>query len=71
MNSSTTERFRLGFAALAPDVQRRARKVYRLWRGNPAHPSVLFKKVGSIWSARIDRDYRALGMMRGGEIVWI
>jgi len=71
MNSSTTERFRRCYAALPPGVQRRARKVYRLWKANPRHPSVHFKKVGVLWSARIDLDYRALATMREGDAIWL
>ena len=37
--------FRKLFAALPPDVQRKARKNYKLWRENPAHPSLDFKKT--------------------------
>jgi hypothetical protein len=34
------------------------------------HPSLHFKKVGPYWSARVDRDHRALGVESEGMIVW-
>ncbi len=71
MNSFTTETFRRGFAGLRPETQRLARKAYLLWQENPRHPSVQFKKVGALWSARIDRNHRALATMRDGDVYWI
>src|SRR5271163_701263 len=70
MNSSTTARFRALFAALPAEVQARARKVYRLWRDNPRHPSLHFKKVGKAWSARVDDNFRVLAKMQGDHFYW-
>lgn len=70
MNSSTTEGFRKRFAKLPPEAQKLARKAYRLWRNNPRHPSLHFKKVGNYWSARIDDDHRALGRMKDSTMYW-
>ena len=70
MKSSTSATFRKQFAALDPEVRRLARKQFRLWLEDHWHPSLHFKKVGAYWSARVDRDYRALGMENEGEIVW-
>jgi hypothetical protein len=38
---------------------------------NPGHPSLRFKKVGSFWSARVGRDYRALAVEDGADFVWV
>jgi Txe/YoeB family toxin of Txe-Axe toxin-antitoxin module len=70
MNSSTTEGFRKRFTRLPHATQRLAKKAYRLWRDNPRHPSLHFKKVGNYWSARIDDDHRALGRMKEGTMYW-
>jgi hypothetical protein len=54
-------------------VRRQARAAYRLFRDNPRHPSLQFKKVHAslpIYSARISSDYRAVGALTGGMIVW-
>src|SRR5216117_1232370 len=50
MISATTPGFREAFAALPKEVQVRARKAYHLWRQNPRHPSLHFKKIGKVWS---------------------
>jgi len=70
MNSATTRRFREAYAALPAGIQRRARKAYQLWRQNPRHPSIHFKKVGKIWSARVDDNYRALAHVIGDTAHW-
>ncbi|MDB6030122.1 MAG: hypothetical protein JWM16_460 [Verrucomicrobiales bacterium] len=70
MNSSTTSRFREAFAVLPAEVQDRVRKAYRLWRKNPQHPSLHFKKVGKVWSARIDNRHRALAHVVGDTVFW-
>jgi hypothetical protein len=33
-----------------------------LWLGNPQHPSVHYNPVGQYWSARGNREIRALGV---------
>ncbi len=72
MKSSTTRRFRTAFADLPEGAQRKARLAYQLFRENPYHPSLQFKKVGKpdIYSVRVGLGYRALGMMEGSDIVW-
>ncbi len=37
---------------------------------NPRHPSVRFKKVGTLWSVRIDENYRALSLKEGDIFYW-
>ena len=51
-------------------VRRNARKQFRLWLEDHWHPSLHFKRVGPYWSARVDRDHRALGVECDGKIVW-
>ena len=70
MNSSTTPRFRQLFAALPAEVRARAQKAYRLWRENPRHPSLHFKKVGKIWSARVDDNFRVLAKTNESTLYW-
>ena len=44
-----------------------------LWIDNPSHPSIRFKKVHDtepIYSARVDLDWRALGVLEAGSVVW-
>ncbi len=73
MTSRTTQAFRDAFARLPADVQAQARDAYRRFRDNPHHPGLRFKRIHDrdpIYSARINRDYRAVGVLDGPEIVW-
>ncbi len=73
MNSVTTEKFRSLFAAAPADRQARIKSAYRQWKENPAHPSLRFKKVHPrlpIYSARVDLDWRAIGILEDDTLVW-
>lgn len=50
------------YAALPEAVREQADKAFELLRSDPHHPSLRFKKVGSKWSARVSRRYRALAI---------
>jgi len=65
-----SSRFRQAFAALPAEIQHRARKAYQHWRQNPCHPSLHFKKVGKVWSARVDDNYRVLAHVIGDTTYW-
>jgi len=65
--------FRDCFQGLPASVQFSARKNYKLWIGDPGHPSLDFKKVGKeppVWSVRIGIGWRALGVFKDDAIVW-
>jgi hypothetical protein len=71
MQSRTTRQFWRLFAELPLDVQRDAKRAYRLFQSNPAHPGLQFKKLeDGIYSARIGLGYRALAAMKKDRIVW-
>ena len=73
MKSVTTRPFRRRFRSLPPEIQRQARLAYSLFRDNPRHPGLRFKKVHPsqpIYSARISQDYRAVGVLKADEIIW-
>jgi hypothetical protein len=56
MQSRTTRRFWRLFSALPDDIQRDAKRAYRLFQSNAAHPGLQFKKLEGedhIYSARI------------------
>ncbi len=56
MKSQTTRSFWKHYWALPPEIRRRARQAYQLWRDNPWHPSLFFKRVKEdqpIYSVRI------------------
>ncbi|MBN1867562.1 hypothetical protein JW916_09745 [Candidatus Sumerlaeota bacterium] len=70
MKSSATPDFWSSFAALPPEVRAKAKTAYRLWRHNPRHPSLRFKKTGNVWSIRIGSGYRALALIEQDTFYW-
>jgi hypothetical protein len=57
----------------AGQVQRDADQAYALWRNDPRHPSLQFKRVDPqepIYSVRVSRGYRALGWLEGDTVTW-
>jgi hypothetical protein len=74
LKSRTNSAFRKLLAALPLDVRAQAVAAYRLFRHNPWHPSLHFKRVHPtqpMFSVRIGRDYRAVGIQReAGAILW-
>lgn len=74
MNSRTTKAFWQHYWALPPEIRARARQAYdALWRDNPAHPSLFFKRVQEsrpLYSVRIGRAYRALGLLKADTLTW-
>lgn len=72
MKSLTTSDFWQAYAVLSPDMKQQSRKVYQLWKENPFHPSLHFKKVGkNLWSVRITENYRALALKKEADYYWI
>lgn len=67
----TTARFWACFCALPEQVQQIASKNYELLKENPRHPSLRFKKVGKLWSARVGSSHRALAMEDDDGYVWV
>lgn len=73
MNSKTIDRFWKLYAALPPDIKRHARAAFRRFQLDPYHPGLHFKRIHStkpIFSVRISRDYRAVGVVQEDEILW-
>lgn len=70
MRSRAVRSFWNAYHALPESVQRTALKQYRLWLLDPRHPSLRFKRVGPFWSARVNDDYRAVGVQDDDAIIW-
>jgi hypothetical protein len=70
MKSLATAEFWQLFAALPAHVQHNARKAYRIWLRNPHYNSLRFKKIGRVWSVRVSRGYRVLGLLKGATVHW-
>jgi hypothetical protein len=73
MKSATLPSFWVEYRKLTNQIRERARKTYRLWADNPFHPSLHFKCIDSnegIWSVRVTRSYRAVGILEGDTVTW-
>lgn len=73
MISYTTARFWKAYRRLPDPVRKQAREAYRQFEENPYHPGLHFKPVHPnrpIHSVRVNRNYRAVGIKDGEEIVW-
>ena len=73
MKSQATLKFWKLYESLPRRVQRQAQKTYQMWKKNPRHPSVQFKRVDNeepIYSARISESYRVVGILEGDTVIW-
>ncbi len=73
MISHLSNDFLLCFSKLPKRIQDNARKNYKLWKANPSHPSLEFKRVGrklNIYSIRIGMGWRALGIVEMDSMIW-
>ena len=73
MISHTTQAFRTAFAQLPAQVQEQVREAYKLFQQNPYHPSLRWKHVHHtkpIYSVRVGRGYRAVGIRDANEVIW-
>jgi plasmid maintenance system killer protein len=73
MKSYVDPSFVRAFRRLPRKIQLLTRAKYRLFKVEPFHPSLQFKQVSAtdpIYSVRINRNYRALGLLEGDRIDW-
>jgi hypothetical protein len=73
VNSVITAGFRALLGQLPDSVRQQASRTYALWRVDPHHPSLQFKRVSQrqpIYSARVGLGYRVLGLWEGDTITW-
>jgi len=73
VKSEITSDFLEGYRKLPREIREQARKAYRLFRDNPNHRSLNFKRIHSnlpVFSARVNRGYRTLGIREGDTIIW-
>ena len=71
--SHASDSFWTCYKNLPTEIQKLADKAYELFKENPAHPSLQFKKVGKkqpVYSARITDFYRALCVLSGDNAYW-
>jgi hypothetical protein len=73
--SRRSKRFRALFDALPANAQEQARAAYELFKQNPRHPSLHFKRISPsdprAYSVRIGSHYRAIGLLEGDTVTWV
>ena len=70
MRHLASARFWALYGSLPAQVQATADKNYALLKSDPRHPSLHFKKVGPLWSARVGDQYRVLGRDVEDGVLW-
>lgn len=73
MRSFTRRSFWQAYRRLPDHVRRQAQESYRFFVSDPGHPSLDFKRVSQrrpVYSVHVSIDYRALGVLDQGDIVW-
>ncbi|HEY7392370.1 MAG TPA: hypothetical protein VH640_27875 [Bryobacteraceae bacterium] len=56
--------------SLPESIQELADRAFALLKPDPYHPSLHFKKIGDLWSARVGSHYRALGFEVEDGVLW-
>jgi hypothetical protein len=73
VKSRATRQFWAAYSDLPASVRAQAKKAYEQFATDPGHPSLRFKRVHDaepVYSARVTRGYRALGLLEGDTITW-
>jgi hypothetical protein len=71
MKHRASPRFWSHYRALPDEIQQLADRGYQMLLQDPRHPSLHYKRIGRLWSARVGLHHRALATERNEEIVWI
>lgn len=72
MNYYTTSKFWELYDNLPIKIRELADKNFKLLKNNTNHPSLHFKQIGKLFSVRIGKYYRSLGILNPGKdgIIW-
>ncbi|WP_045218570.1 ParE family toxin-like protein [Desulfonatronum thioautotrophicum] len=73
MISRANKKFWKCFQALDNEIQAKSKEAYAVFLNDPWHPGLHFKRVHSalpIYSVRITKNYRAVGILSGEVIIW-
>jgi hypothetical protein len=73
MESRATKDFWICFNELPKDIQKQAKKTFSIFKDNPTHPGLQFKKVNdepAVYSVRISLSFRALATKQNDIIIW-
>jgi len=58
------------YQRLPGGIQQAANKSFALLKQDPRHPSLQFRKLDSVWSARVGLHYRALAVEVADGFLW-
>jgi mRNA-degrading endonuclease RelE of RelBE toxin-antitoxin system len=73
MISHINSKWKKSYKSLPLPIRTIAKKQYKLFKINPYHSSLHFKRLHSnkpIYSARINKNYRTLGVIQENIIIW-
>ena len=73
MNSTTAPHFWQHYRKLPAAIRQAAREAYRQFLIDPAYPGLHFHRLATdseLWSVRVTRSYRAVGLFQGDTITW-
>jgi len=73
MISHITVKWKKLYKKLPVDIRKIAKKQYKIFKINPYHASLHFKRVHSnqpIFSVRITYNFRVLGILTDNVIIW-
>lgn len=71
--STCTKRFWKLYDELPPEIQAQAKDAYKQFAANPLSSGLNFEQLKSrpeLYSVRVTKQYRAVGRVSGGQIVW-
>ena len=71
MKHLASRRFWAEYERLPAQVRELADKSFELLKSDPKHPSLHFKKIGTVWSVRVGAHHRALGIDVPEGILWL
>ena len=71
MKHKTTKRFWDLYHKQPFKIQSLADKAFDNLKENPYKPALHFKKVGKLYSARINLSHRALAVKDGDDFIWV
>jgi hypothetical protein len=67
----TASSFWVTYEKLPLDICQLADKNFQLLKADSSHPSLQFKKVGKLWSARVGSHYRAVATPIEDGFLWV
>ncbi|MGH2484448.1 MAG: hypothetical protein ACRDHE_00400 [Ktedonobacterales bacterium] len=74
MHSLTADRYWECFRTLPKEIRKQAYEAYGQFALDSFFPGLAFKEVNKLrhlWSVRVTRGYRAVGVREGDSITWV